>query len=48
MPVPADLIDGDYAEDEAYRTRIRNWLDRLWSEKDAHLDTALAPARLPT
>ena len=48
MPVPADLIDGDYAEDEAYRTRIRNWLDRLWSEKDAHLDTALARARLPT
>ena len=42
MPVPADLIGGDYAEDDAYRTRIRNWLDRLWSEKDAHLAAASA------
>ncbi len=43
MPVPPDLIDGDYAEDEAYRTRVRNWLDRLWSEKDAHLAAACRP-----
>ena len=43
MPVPADLIDGDYAEDEAYRSRVRNWLDRLWSEKDAHLAAACQP-----
>jgi 1-acyl-sn-glycerol-3-phosphate acyltransferase len=39
-PVASELIGGDYAEDDAYRTRVRNWLDALWSEKDARLARA--------
>ncbi len=41
LAVDAALITGDYADDDAYRTRVRNWLDELWSEKDARLTTWL-------
>ena len=37
LAVPANLIGGDYAEDEQYRANIRDWLDALWLEKDERL-----------
>lgn len=35
LPIPADLLGGDYENDAAYRERIQLWLARLWTEKDA-------------
>ena len=38
LAVPADLIGGDYAGDDSYRARIRDWVDALWIAKDQRLD----------
>lgn len=41
-PIPADLLDGDYEHDRAFRARFQQWLNALWREKDAELDRMLA------
>lgn len=38
MPVPGELIGGDYANDKAFRERFQSWLNGLWQRKDARLD----------
>jgi 1-acyl-sn-glycerol-3-phosphate acyltransferase len=38
LPVPAELMGGDYAGDRAFRERFQNWLNGLWRRKDARLD----------
>jgi 1-acyl-sn-glycerol-3-phosphate acyltransferase len=42
LPIPPDLVGGDYENDPAYRARIRDWLDSLWTEKDAMITRMLA------
>jgi 1-acyl-sn-glycerol-3-phosphate acyltransferase len=42
IPVPPDLIGGDYIGDEAYRERVQAWVRELWSRKDEELDRILA------
>jgi len=37
-PLPADLLDSDYASDKAFRERFQQWVNTLWLEKDAALD----------
>ena len=37
-PIAPWLSAGDYAGDEDYRQRFKQWLDDLWTEKDALLD----------
>lgn len=34
LPIPPDLIGGDYENDPAYRERCQQWLAQLWAEKD--------------
>lgn len=34
LPIPPDLIGGDYENDPAYRERCQQWLAQLWTEKD--------------
>ena len=41
-PIPADLLDGDYATDRAYRVRAQAWINGLWAEKDAVMDALLS------
>lgn len=41
-PVPAELVGGDYENDRVYRARFQQWLNGLWAEKDARIDTLLA------
>jgi 1-acyl-sn-glycerol-3-phosphate acyltransferase len=32
--IPAELLGGDYQNDPAFRERMQNWLNEVWSEKD--------------
>lgn len=41
-PVPAELVGGDYENDRDYRLRFQQWLNGLWSEKDARIGELLA------
>lgn len=36
--IPHEFIEGDYSEDEEYRTHFKVWLNQMWEEKDALLD----------
>lgn len=42
LPIPQDLIGGDYEADAAYRERFQAWLNGLWAEKEARLAQMLA------
>lgn len=34
LRIPAELLDGDYQNDPAFRDRLQGWLNDLWIEKD--------------
>jgi len=38
LPIPAQLLGGDYRNDPAFRTAIQNWVGWIWTEKDALID----------
>lgn len=38
LPIPADLVSGDYANDPDFRTRAQAWVGELWKEKDEALE----------
>ena len=38
LPVPAELMAGNYAEDRAFRERFHAWLNGVWQRKDARLE----------
>ena len=42
IPIPADLMRGDYAHDPTYRKSFQHWLQALWSDKDRQIDALLA------
>jgi 1-acyl-sn-glycerol-3-phosphate acyltransferase len=37
LPMPADLVHGDYQDDEAFRQGFQAWVNELWERKDAEL-----------
>lgn len=37
LPVPVELLHGDYQDDEAFRERFQAWVNELWERKDAEL-----------
>ena len=37
--IPAELLAGDYASDPTFRTRMQDWINALWTEKDALIGT---------
>jgi 1-acyl-sn-glycerol-3-phosphate acyltransferase len=37
IPVPAELLGGDYENDPAFRERFQTWLNTLWAGKDARI-----------
>lgn len=41
IPIPPELIGGDYIGDPAYRERVQAWVRELWSRKDAEIDRLL-------
>jgi 1-acyl-sn-glycerol-3-phosphate acyltransferase len=40
--IPAEMLVGDYAQDELCRARFQAWVGELWSEKDALIGRLLA------
>jgi len=39
-------LRGDYTEDQAFRRRFHQWLDRLWQDKDREIESLLDDAAL--
>lgn len=44
LPIPPDLLAGDYQNDAVYRDRFQAWINTLWEQKDARLATLVAAA----
>lgn len=42
-PIPTALTQGDYANDPTLRTQVQAWINTLWQQKDARLDTLRSP-----
>jgi 1-acyl-sn-glycerol-3-phosphate acyltransferase len=42
--IPADLLAGDYLNDRNFRSRMQQWVNALWDEKDALLAELKLPA----
>ena len=38
VPIPPELRNRNYQDDDAYRLEIQQWVTNLWEEKDAQLD----------
>lgn len=36
-PIPAELQNGDYQNDDQYRLQFQQWVQQIWEEKDATL-----------
>ena len=34
LPIPREMISGDYANDPAFREKFQLWLNSLWEQKD--------------
>ncbi|HOO37705.1 MAG TPA: acyltransferase [Deltaproteobacteria bacterium] len=34
LPVPHDILTGDYSNDQAFKNRFQSWVSGLWQEKD--------------
>jgi len=48
--IPAELVDGDYANDPRFRNRMQQWVNELWAEKDElieRLQAAPSPDAAP-
>jgi 1-acyl-sn-glycerol-3-phosphate acyltransferase len=39
LPLPGELMRGDYQDDEAFRERFQTWVNELWQRKDAELSS---------
>ena len=39
LPVPRDLLQGDYAGDPAVREAYQKWVQQMWLDKDAQIET---------
>lgn len=38
LPIPDEMIRGDYEADAAFRARFQTWVNSIWSRKDARLE----------
>ena len=41
LPIPQHLLQGDYAQDTAYREAFATWVHQLWSDKDTQINLLL-------
>jgi 1-acyl-sn-glycerol-3-phosphate acyltransferase len=42
LPIPLELVGGDYQNDAAFRERFQTWMNQLWSRKNARIATLLS------
>ena len=47
LPIPAHLLGGDYGQDAAFREQFAQWVQQLWREKDALIQTLQNQPTLP-
>lgn len=47
VPIPAELLDGDYVADAEFRARFQGFVNALWSRKDARLERMLEHRPMP-
>ncbi len=40
-PIPGELAGGTYQDDRAFRARFQQWMNAVWAEKDADLESLL-------
>jgi 1-acyl-sn-glycerol-3-phosphate acyltransferase len=45
LPIPAHLLQGDYAQDAAFREAFSQWVQQLWRDKDAQIVSLLASSQ---
>lgn len=38
IPIPSELLGGDYRHDPAFRKAIQHWIGQIWTEKDALIE----------
>lgn len=38
LPIPAEMLAGDYEGDAEYRSRFQAWVNGIWTRKDARLE----------
>ena len=41
LPIPAELMHGDYENDAEFRARFQNWVNTIWTRKDDRLERML-------
>jgi 1-acyl-sn-glycerol-3-phosphate acyltransferase len=41
LPVPKDLVSGDYANDPVVREAYQKWVQQMWMDKDAQIEALL-------
>ena len=44
LPIPRHLMQGDYAQDPAFREAFSQWVQQLWREKDTQITALLQSA----
>jgi len=42
LPIPAQLIGGDYEGDPGFRTDFQRWINQMWLEKDRQIEQILS------
>jgi 1-acyl-sn-glycerol-3-phosphate acyltransferase len=47
LPIPADLLQGDYDADPEFRARFQQWVQGLWEQKDRQIEELLRTTRDP-
>jgi hypothetical protein len=45
LPVPAQLMNSDYANDAAIREGFQRWVQQLWQDKDAQIARLLTEVK---
>jgi hypothetical protein len=41
LPIPPELLQGDYGTDPAFREAFAAWVQQLWKDKDAQIAALL-------
>jgi 1-acyl-sn-glycerol-3-phosphate acyltransferase len=47
LPIPTHLLVGDYGQDPAFREQFSQWVQQLWREKDALIQSLQHPPTSP-
>ncbi|CDH43148.1 MAG: hypothetical protein IPL59_16280 [Candidatus Competibacteraceae bacterium] len=46
LPIPAELLGGDYRSDPGLRADLQHWVGQIWADKDAQIEQLLGDGHL--